>query len=381
MASKVSNLSPFQAYLSQKYPTSKKVKNIDYAREAENFFLGAGGLDSKVPPGAQIIDRRSGYVKYRDAEGYDHELTIDSNGLTPNAGKVSENTNRPGGSSPEGPMLQNLLSQLNPVFSQQAQNAAAMARGETPAAYDPGIQGYLDSAQSISDRLKSMTGFSELDPATMQRLQEIDAAEKAALGDQFQKAQSTSIAQLFGNGVQQSSIAGEAMARLLQQQGLVSQQQQAGSAERELTTRAQLTQEERNRLQLALQGYVSEAQGKLGAFTASNQVNESNLAGLRSLLAQFTQQATARGINDANLAEQARQFNSDYEFKNSANDIAVRKANSNDLLKKLLATGASLGLSFLTGGAAALPGLGQLGGIFGGGSSNGDPGGADTVYE
>lgn len=136
------------------------------------------GIDESM-----VVSRTPQTVEYKDAQGYIHRLERDINGLSPRLGQVQEtSTNRPsvlplgGGTNPDGSPSGPALTQL-----------------------DPKIQGMF---------------------------QQIFEAQNALQEDAFQKAQGTSVAQLVGNGVGASSIAGTIMSELLKGQSLARGQQQ-----------------------------------------------------------------------------------------------------------------------------------------------------------
>lgn len=145
-----------------------------------NQFFGEIPLPAGVDP-SMIVSKTPTSVEYRDAQGYIHRLERDINGVSPRLGQVQEtSTNRPSvlplGGGPAG--------------------------GGGPA-------------------------LAQLDPKTQGMLDQIFAAQNAIQEDAFQKAQGTSVAQLVGNGVGASSIAGQIMNQLLQGQSLARGNQQA----------------------------------------------------------------------------------------------------------------------------------------------------------
>src|SRR5215831_17011880 len=98
----VSNLSPFQQFLSGKFPgKGAKFTNEQYLAAADEFF---GQIP--IPPGSQIIYRNGGGAEYIDPQGYRHQIRREINGLSPNAGQVQDNTDRPNILPPAGPVAQ-----------------------------------------------------------------------------------------------------------------------------------------------------------------------------------------------------------------------------------------------------------------------------------
>lgn len=211
-----------------------------------------GDLTGMVPPGSQIVNSTPFKIEYKDAEGYTHVLT--RAGADATSGQISRQTDRP-------PILPN--KQQNDFLSQL---------------YGRVQQGF--AAPTLA----------ELPPEVAQQLQAISDAEKARIAQQGQDEQGKLVAQLYGNRVNQSSIANDAAARFAQQLGLVYQQQGADAAARKL----------------GLQQYLT----GLG-----QQQNE----GLASLLANLSGQANQRdiagaglGLDQQRLDEMIREFNKNY---------------------------------------------------------------------
>ena len=159
-----------------------------------------GGLNDRLPPGSQIISQTPGKITYRDPEGYEHNL------IRKPDGQFQETTNRP-------PILPNKAQE---DFIAQLQ-------------------------QRVQQNLGQPLTLAELDPATAQSLQAQSQAEQAAIDQQLADAEAQILARLFGNRVNQSSIATNAGARFAQQGGLIRQQQRADAAGRELAVRNFLT--------------------------------------------------------------------------------------------------------------------------------------------
>jgi hypothetical protein len=123
-------------------------------------------------------------------------------------------------------------------------------------------------------------------------------AENQALDQQFQQAQGTTIAQLVGQGVGSSSIAGNILGQLLQQQGLVRSQAQGQQAQRQLGVQQYLTgatQQQNQSLQQFLENLIGQGTQReiSGAQVGTQQ------EGMRQQNEQFF----------ASLQEQIRQFN------------------------------------------------------------------------
>jgi hypothetical protein len=180
-----------------------------------------GSLGDRLPPGSQIISQTPSKITYRDAEGYEHNLTRKPDG------QVTEATNRPA---------------IVPSAQQQGQQ---------------------QFAQQLQERLQQgfsqPTTLAQLDPETAAALKAISDAEQAALTQQLGDAEGQLLARLFGQGVNRSSIATNAGARFAQQAGLVQQQQRSDAANREIAVRNLLTTlgQQNRELQAGLYGTLT----------------------------------------------------------------------------------------------------------------------------
>lgn len=206
-----------------------------------------GALTDRIPPGSQIVSQTPGKIIYRDAEGYEHNI------IRKPDGQFTETTNRPA-----------ILPQ-----SQAQQSTIDTLR------------------QRIEQAYKQPAQFASLPPEVQAQLEAISAAERGDIQKQAADLRGQLVAQLYGNRVNQSSIADDQSARFVEALGRIQQQQQAGAAQRSIGLQQYLT----NLLQ---------------------QQNES--AG--SLYANLTGQGTQRDIAGAGLdvdlkklAEASREFN------------------------------------------------------------------------
>src|SRR5262245_13118772 len=254
----VSNLSGWQQFLSQRFPGKNVTISPQQFEEAANAFF----VPIPIPPGAQIISQSAQAAEYIDAEGYRHSIRRSLDGRDPNAGQVQDNTNRPSILPPsqgQQTLQQSITEGFNQLSQQQLRKAQALALGKPPAS----LQASLAS----------------LDPATQQALAAITANQQRMAQDQFQQDQGRLLASLFGNRLQQSSIAADAANQLLQGQGLVTSQIGSDAANRELATRQFLTQ----------QGF------------ANRQMSQDQTNSLLSFLNSLTQQGTQRDIAGGQL--------------------------------------------------------------------------------
>lgn len=159
-----------------------------------------GGLTDRIPPGSQIVSETPGKVTYRDAEGYEHNI------IRKPSGEFTETTNRPS------------------ILPDKRREAM------------------LDFLQQRTRQgLEGAPALANLDPETAAQLQAISDAERADIQKQGAGLEGQLLARLYGNRVNQSSIANEAGARFAEGLGRVQQQQAAGAAQRTLGLRQFLT--------------------------------------------------------------------------------------------------------------------------------------------
>ena len=352
----VSNLSAWQDFLSKKFPGKNAQFTDAQLQAAADEFFGP----IPIPPSSQIVSRSGAAAEYIDAEGYRHVIRRSLDGRDPNAGQIQDNTNRPNilpPSSTQTGLTEDVLGRLRGLSEQQQANALALARGETPAGLDPGISQYLDQIKALAGQLQQNPQLLALDPETQAALDQISQSEQARLQQQFDQSQGTALAQLFGNRLQQSSIGNQALAQLLQAQGLVSQQQMSDAALRQLQTRQNLTQQQQQQRQLALQGLLGAAGTQLEGFRARTGASQSQMDTLNDLIKQLTGQQTQRDIasagisqQDRELAERRRQGNLNFELAQQQADLELAKARANSglggLAGSVLASGLNLGAGY-----------------------------------
>lgn len=303
----VSNLSPFQQALQSVVGTGKGADRLltpdILGRVADQTF---GPFP--IPPGSQIIFQGPDRAEWIDAEGFRHVATRSLDGRDPNAGQIREQTDRPP-IMPAAAGQRDLLSQLT------------------------GGQGVTADFQAIRDltaRLQQPATLAQLDPETQAALQAITSNTLGQLKQQFERDQANQLAALFGNRIQSSSIATNALGQLLQNQGLVTSQALSDAATRELGTRQFVTDTQRANLGSALQGLLG------GAGLQSDLLT--NLSG------QQTQRDIATGglnLDFARLGESRRQADLGFELEQQEADRKL--AESRALLPKILATIQTLG--------------------------------------
>jgi hypothetical protein len=196
-----------------------------------------GDIDrSQIPGDAQIIEDVPGeLVRYKDKDGFVHTLQRQFDATKADLGKVNETTNRPGVVTP--PEATNLQNQLLTSLAGRLQNP-----------YD-------------------------LDPGLNQAVQDINSAEQTQLDQQFSEGADRLVASLYGRGINKSSLANDASARFLQDQGLVRAQALANEGSRLLQARGigQQQQSLDQTLALSLLGQGSQNQATSGQLSLQKQ--------------------------------------------------------------------------------------------------------------
>lgn len=269
----VSNLSPFQQALQSVVGTGKGADSLItpdiLGRVADQIF---GPFP--IPPGSQIVFQGPDRAEWIDADGFRHVATRSLDGRDPSAGQVREQTDRP-------PILQSAGPELQ-------------------------------SIRDLTARLQQPAQLAALDPQTQAALEAITQNTMAQLKQQFERDQANQLASLFGNRIQSSSIATNALGQLLQNQGLVTSQALSDAAGRELGTRQFLTDTNRTNLATALQGLLGGAELQTQRDIATGGLN----------------------LDFARLGESARQANQGFEL--GQQDADLRLAESRSVLNKIL---------------------------------------------
>ena len=159
-----------------------------------------GALTDRIPPGSQIVSQTPGKVTYRDPEGYEHNI------IRKPDGQFTETTSRPS------------------ILPNQRQDSM------------------LDFLQQrVQQGLTGPAGFANIPPEVQAQLDAISAAERGDIQKQATDLRGQLVAQLYGNRVNQSSIANDQSARFVEALGRVQQQQAAGAAQRTIGLRQFLT--------------------------------------------------------------------------------------------------------------------------------------------
>ena len=303
----VSNLSPYQLAL-QGIVGSGKGAGANLTPEIMGRAADSVFGPFPIPPGSQIIFQGPDRAEWIDPEGYRHSATRSLDGRDPNAGRVREQTDRPP-ILPASQGQRDLLSQLTGAG---------------------GIQSDIEAVRNLAARLQEPAVLAQLDPETKAALDQMTQNTLTQLTEQFKQDQARQLASLFGNRVQQSSIATNAVGQLLENQGRVTSQALSDAAGRELGARQFVTDTQRANLATALQGLLGGADLQSGL--------------IQNLTGQQTQRDIASGnlnLGFADLAERARQGSLDFELGQQEADRKL--AESRALLPKILATIQTLG--------------------------------------
>lgn len=335
-------LNPFQQALSDaahrmglRGQSEQQIYNTpEYWKIVQQMFGNVSAPAGITPE--MIINQSPGSLEYRDPEGYIHQLIRNLNGLDPRLGSVSEaSTNRPAvlPLDKTNPTIANILGTGGTTTPQATTNAA-------------GGVGQPSLLQHLQTILANPVALSQIDPETMKLLQTMKMAEDQALQEQFQRESGTATAQLVGQGIGGSSIAGSIMGQLLQAHSLAQNNAQANQAQRQLGVQQFLTganQEQNKSLQAFIQDLLSQGTQR----DISSAGNETQRLGIGNQNEQFYR----------TLQEQIRQFDEQMRMQE-------RQAMWNNIFKGVAAvTGVGTGLAsggLFKGGSAFSPG-GSLG--------------------
>lgn len=269
-------------------------KSPEYGQWLDRNF---GTLIDQAPPGSQIIRQDPFKLEYRDAEGYTHTLTRGA-GSGAELGQVTRQTNRPN------------------ILPNQRQNEM------------------LDFLQQrVRQGLTGAPTLADLDPETAAQLRAITEARRAEINKQIEDERGRLVARLYGNRVNQSSIADEAGARFAEGAGRLQQQEAGDNAQRLLALRQYLTDAIRQQ---------GEQAGSLYA-NLSGQSNQRDIAAggldveLRRLIEASRQFNAGNYLNQQQLAQEQQKIDSMDSPLNKVLKISQIVAN--------LASGAGGGLS------------------------------------
>lgn len=309
----------------------------EYQQLLQKFF---GNI--QLPTGvseSQIINRDVGSVTYRDAEGYEHRLERNLDGTSSDLGRVTESsTNRPEvlPVSKQIPGTENAIQQalgvLSGVFGGSQQQFANPEGNGQFFGLPVGPNNGLPNQNAATQGFQGTGALGNLSPADKALLDQITKSTLEQLEQQFTRQGGDLVAQLYSRGMNESTLANDAVTRLQQGQGLVRNQALSDAAGRELGIRQFLTDLS---TKSALDLFNSIMGNETTRSVSSGQI----------------------GLGREELGQRA--IDSDRQFQIEQQKLELqRKAQSP--WRSILSAVASLG-------AAAIPGLGGLGGLLGGG--------------
>ena len=336
---------------------------------AAEFF---GAL--QAPEGAKILSQTPMEVVYETADGKQYRQFRNLSGsLGADVGRVETKLLNPIGTTSGlgerelGQQLTDQISKLNAIYTQQAE---ALSRGERLPGMNTGVSNYLNQLDAVLARLTSSPQLKSLDPESQAALDAINKATQLKLDQQFSSESDQLVAQLFGQGINRSSIAGDQANRLLQGQGLVRAQSLSDAAQREMAVRQFLSQLEQQNLALGMQGILEGADTSLQDFATVQGLSDSRTARSSALLSDILNQLLQREVAGVQATQNDRRLDIEEllgrenallnrdQFEQQARQI--RRANNP--WSKILSGAASLGLGLATGGVGGL----GLGSLFGG---------------
>jgi hypothetical protein len=184
------------------------IKKHYNAEDATRAILGE--FNPFIPPGSQIVSRGINGIVYIDPDGYLHTQEREGDANSADFGRLlQDQTNRPA---------------VLPISQSM-----------------PGSQGVLSQATAAIQ--KGLSGeLGTLTPSDKALLDQMTKSTMEQLKQQFTTQGGQLVAQLYGRGMNESSLANDAVGRLEQQQGLVTNQALSDAAARELSIRQFLTQ-------------------------------------------------------------------------------------------------------------------------------------------
>ena len=359
---------------------SKKLGKKDYQITPEEYNKAVNEFFGPIPlpEGAVEVSRTPTELIYKGSDGRTYRAfrNTDSN-LGIDVGRIETDLSQIPG-APQGSLIANQSSAGEQDFAKQLQQMISdyfsnnFNSNKSPAE-QAGTQPWLDALFKNAQQLGQTPTLAGLDPETRASLQAITDANLAQLNQQFNDQSGSLAAQLFGRGINRSSVAATQAGRLLQGQGLVQQQALSDAAQRELAVRQLLTSLGQQGLVSAGEQYTSGGNLALGSYNANNQQLNQGIALLQNLLQQALQRETAGvslGLEQQQIKNQAKQFDKNYGLAQAQYETAAaqaRKAAHRHLIGSILSGIASVAAAPFTGGASLI----GLGGLLGGGGLGG----------
>lgn len=314
--------------------------------------------DIQVPPGSQIISQTPSVVYYKDQFGNTYKSSRNLNASLGDFGTISTQLDQGASQSSLGEldMAKNVLPTIQDLLKQY------LGTNE----FDTGISSILDRVKSISDRLEAPQTLGNIDPSVQSLLDQQKQAVLDRLNQQYTDQQAQLTSNLFGQGINRSSIAADQAGRLLGQQGLSTSAAMGEAAQRELAVRQFLAQLEQQNLALSAQNLLQGGQLSIQDFAALQEAQgqrvNSGLDYLKSILGNQLQRELGLGqlaIGSADQAYKERQGAIQNNFQQQMLELQRKAQQGQSLWKSILGGVASIGLN------AVAPGLGTaVGSIF-----------------
>lgn len=327
-----------------------------YSRPEYNDLLQSFFGNVPLPPGvdpSMVTEQSAGILKYKDAEGYEHILRRNLDGSSPDVGRVNQDeTNRPSvlPVNKQSPETQQVINQAVQSIVRGLGGGTSNPDATTnqtffglPFVDESGKSQGVNSTQTVGSGSSQPPGgrLNNLSPEDKALLDTITKADLSRIRELFTSQGGGLVAQLFGRGMQQSSLAGDAVAKLTREQGETEGRLLADAAAREIQAREFLTQ-------LASGENLEMFKTRTGA----------SVDLINALTGNDTTRAVASGnigLGQQQLGQQTIQDARQYQLELKKLDLAKQAQSP---WRSILSTVASLG-------AAAIPGLGILGGLGG----------------
>jgi hypothetical protein len=187
------------------------INNRMSADDAVRSVLGNLGDKYSLPQGATIVSSGLNDLIYKDAQGYTHRIQRDGDATSPNFGQIRElQTDRPA---------------VLPLTEQI-----------------PGLSPALQSAINAVNTRLSGGGLLPLAASDEQALGAISDNERNLINQEATRAQGELVTQLYGQGINRSTIANQAGADFAQALGIALGNQASNAATRKLDLQKFLTQ-------------------------------------------------------------------------------------------------------------------------------------------
>jgi hypothetical protein len=327
----------------------------------------------QLPPGvseSQVITRGPQAVEYKDELGYVHRLERDLSGQSPTLGQVTETASNRPNILPESTIGEQAAGK--DLFTSLIENLKTQASTAPP---PTGVGDFTQGIKDVAAKLQQPATLAQLSPDDLAQLQALRTAEEQSQQQQFQDEQGKLVSSLYGRGVNRSTIAADAAARMMQQHGLVSAQTSANAAQRQLGLQQFLTQAGQGNLALALQGLSQGGGLALDEYSKQNQAGQFQATQLQNFVSDLLNQALSRevtsgsqGLQQQQQMQQQQEFNKNLQFQYEQFAEQQRQYERSQMWNNIWKGVAAA--SGIAGGIGSM----ASGGLFGGGG--GTPSGA-----